>query len=109
MSGTYYETDDLKPSDAETALSLVYAYASNSYAMYTALADNSETFGHDDKQRFRGVADEAAEVVHIIRAVHPGTAEKVDSFRVAVGRVTVPPLKERIPGEAHLSVDHGQD
>jgi hypothetical protein len=103
----YYETGDIKPTDAEAALALVYAYASNSYAMYTALADKSTTFTPADHQRFRGVAAEAAETVNIIRAAHPATAEKVDSFRLAVGRILVPPRNERLPGEVHLQVDHG--
>jgi hypothetical protein len=109
LNDRYYETGDVKPTDAEGALSLVYAYASNSYAMYSALAESSVSFSDTDKIRFRGGVAEAAEVVHIIRAAHPATAEKVDSFRLAVGRVVVPPPQERIPGEVHISVDHGSD
>jgi hypothetical protein len=109
MNDKYYETGDVKPTDAEGALSLVYAYTSNSYAMYSALIDCSISFSAEDKLRFRGVVAEAAEVVNIIRAAHPATAEKVDSFRLAFRRVVVPPLKERIPGEAHIQVDHGTE
>jgi hypothetical protein len=102
----YYEPGSIKPGDAETALALVYAYASNSYAMYSVLVESSQSFSDEDKLRFRGVFMEAAEVVNLIRASHPATAEKVDSFRRSVGRVIVPTPHERIPGEVHLSVDH---
>ena len=109
MNDKYYETGDVKPTDAESALALVYAYASNSYAMYSALVECSVSFSAEDKLRFRGVFAEAAEIVHIIRAAHPATAERVDSFRLAVGRAIVPPPQERMPGEVHLQVDHGSD
>lgn len=109
MSDSYYETGRPKPTDTETALAMVYAYASNSYAMYTALVEHSLTFSEGDKLRFRGVVDESAAIVYLIRVAHPGTAEKVDSFRAAHGRLVVPPSPITLTGmtdEIHLRSDH---
>jgi hypothetical protein len=106
---SFYETGDIKPGDAETALALVYGYASQSYIIYSLLAEDSDTFGHEDKLRFKGVAAASAETVKIIRDAHPATAEKVDSFRRAANRPVVPVFERRIPGEVHLCVDHEAD
>jgi len=79
----------------EDALARVYVFCTSEYFIYSGLYRTSTSFDDDDKNKFAGVARQAARVVDLIRAFNPEIAAKEDAFFEGTEVAPVPKPKNR--------------
>lgn len=79
----------------EDALARVYVFCTSEYFIYSGLYRKSTSFDDDDKNKFAGVARQAARVVDLIRAFNPEIAAREDRYLKDSEVKPIPKPKDR--------------